>query len=156
MGEITAQRQRTVRTIGSWIKLIGSAFVTLGTVAGVLFGIYSGWKELKEGNEINKSLTEGAYAAMASKIEALSLRVAYLEGRIDSKVVTPIRMERPAPPVSAPPTETPDSDGDGITDEEPATQLPFKDGVKFKIQAYQELPTQLRDLVQYQGQYLAE
>jgi hypothetical protein len=167
MGEKTAATIKTTNRIGAYIKLAVTAVTALGAIAGVIFGIYMGWQEVKKSNKVasnqaehSKALAKGAYAALASKLDALAQRVAYLEGKMDGREVRIIRSHPPAAhmrpmlySLDAPASDEVEVD---IEESPEEVEMPFRDGVRFEVGAYQDLPDDLEDLVQTQEQYQAD
>lgn len=146
-----AEKQWTRR-----FRLIGTAAASLTAVVGVATAIFTSYSSLQEAKQ-SKEDAKVSYEALVSKVNALAEHLAYLEGRLGSPVILQRahRVGETPPPPPAPP-EAPAgpevtvtelmmaTDGDGLPD------LPVK---KFKVGAYQQLPTSLDALTDTQQAY---
>lgn len=146
---------KTTRTVGAWVKLATAIATAVATVAAAGTALYTALDGVEKSQqaevkaEAADNKADGAYAALASKIDALAMEVAYLKGKVDGREVVikqaatmssnlevRSKPKRSAMKRSAPPS--------------------FKKGAKFKVGPFQNLPGKLDDLVQMQAEYQSE
>ena len=146
---------KAARTIGAWVKLITAAATAVATVAATATGLYAALEGVKKAEakaEVADNRANGAYSALASKIDALAIEVAYLKGKIDGREVAIRRAPVEPDFVPVPPTMTKPKS----KIEKAPTKSQFKKGARFKVEPFQDLPDKLDDLVQMQEQYQAD
>lgn len=150
---------KTTRTIGAWVKLVTATATAVATIAATGTALYAALDGVKKSRqaevkaEAADNKTDGAYAALASKIDALSMEVAYLKGKIDGREIVIKRA-----PVRTTDTASPRPEVRAKLGRTSPTKAPptFKKGAKFRVEPFQNLPGKLDDLIQMQAEYQSE
>lgn len=161
---------KTTRTLGAWVRLITAIATAVATVAATGTALYTALDNTKESKkavekaEVADNKADATYEALASKLDALMIEVAYLRGKVDGQSVVikraPARLEsEPIKPdvqveedelVGTTKSDAPTKPAAKVREERPPA---FKKGARFRIEAYQGLPRSLDDLARVQEQY---
>lgn len=144
----------TVKTWGQRFKFIAGAAAALTAVIGVATAAFQSYQSLQEARQARLD-TKTSYELLVSKVNSMAERLAYVEGSCSARAATatePARLATPAPtllaPLPAPTAVAVATDGDSIPDK--TAKAP---PAKFKVRAYQQLPSSLDTLMQSKGAY---
>jgi hypothetical protein len=144
-----------VKTWSRRFKLIVGGAAALTAVIGVATSVFSSYQSFQEARQARADIRT-SYELLVSKVNSMAERLAYVEGACLAKSATPELLRAPAtapaPVISAPLAASMlvVTDRDGIPDKLKAAKAK---PVKFKVQAYQQLPASLDGLMKSKDAY---
>jgi len=146
--------EAAVKTWSRRFKLIVGGAAALTAVIGVATAAFSSYQSFLEAQRARED-TKTSYELLVSKVNSMAERLAFVEGACLTRSATSVSpaISHPTPTVSdplpPPAMAIVTVDGDGIL---PSKAKPAR-APRFKVQAYQQLPTSLDSLLKSKDAY---